>query len=242
MTAAPRQPLVGTPPKVSDPRSLGSVVEAMFAALGTGDVAALVALAAPVERWQLGFACDETGPPVSGPRTLEVYRDQYRTIAQATKGLTIEVLEIAEPGVGSGDSPYAIKQGETYSSGCVATVDHVLEKQYLALIRVHRSAQPTHELTVSFKLSEVRGRWYVDSLPLEISERYAATRSYVTKMAELTARMCACKSRACAFEVNDEAMEWAYRQPSEFRPSERLQKEMAAKYGACVEQVGYDPP
>jgi hypothetical protein len=176
--------------------SRDGLVKATTAALASGDVDALVKLGDPLVMFDKLLACEsgERDESMDPKRQAEKMREEHGEIAEKTKGMTIEVVEITE----SDDKAEVIEKGQKLGPRCTARVamkGHNLDVK----VKLRKGDAPPVESVLELEVLEAGGGWYlVDDIELDIPS------SAVAEVAKLKDAMCACKDTACTDKVMKE--------------------------------------
>lgn len=238
--AAPTSPALVN--KVSKPRpsphvSRHALVDAAFASLVAGDVERLVALANISGIYDGALSC---ASPEREPDALEQkLRGRLRKPVQSARGATIEVLAMTALAL---DESATIAKGER-KEGCTARADVAFHAATVRL-RVRQGDEPPRERVVNVGLVEIEDRWYLHELPDPVARSEAE--EALAHIQEFSRRMCECKDKACADQVNEDYMRWGQemarnltaREP--MRPDPELTKLMAdaaTRYTECYTKL-----
>jgi hypothetical protein len=209
------------------------LVKAALAAMSAGDIGKLVELSDPVGLHARALDCserdkdkgggdpdpdkdgegdkdaaDDTGD-VDDPQIEEKrIRRQAEKLVEKTKGMKFELVSIAarpdEDGRPTDGKGLVMKQGDRATKGCVFKVDVAIH-DLVAKVRItEASAGEASEQEVKLSAIDAGGSWYLMKAP-KVS---AGGGSMGGKLRAYKDQMCACKDRACAEKVQEEAKAW----------------------------------
>jgi hypothetical protein len=211
----PHGPVSNTAKPVgADPHELReAMVEATITALRAGDLDGLVALVG-------------TGTIAREPTICETRRRaDLRPLVSAAKGARIELLEetFERP---ERESRRELEAGKEFASGCVAS-----------------TSLPVHEITVQAKIDR-GGKERTQRLHMKLVEHLGkfylaeppdlAGNDALAKMRGFTDRMCACKDKACADQVQDDMTKWGMEMARNAKRDERPDPDMIKESGEIM--------
>ncbi len=191
------------------------MVKDALAALAAGDVERLMTLADPKAMYEYAFSCKDDrndGEMASDARSLETaLREDFTKAVDKTKGARIEVVSIRNEMRGwnrrSRDrNATFIAKGGALSSACVAKTD-VMFHEVEVRVKISKDGN-TSESKTKLDLVHAKGRWFVSKIPRDLSMSEGAAGAAVAKMEEFQKRMCDCKDKACADNVNEDMTKW----------------------------------
>ncbi|MBA2543030.1 MAG: hypothetical protein H0V17_25540 [Deltaproteobacteria bacterium] len=245
-------PLANTAPSQNE-QSRNDVVKDALAALAAGDVERLMSLADPKGMYEHAFSCKDDrddGEMAPDAKHLETaLRRDFGKAAGNAKGAKIEVVSIRNEMRGSRRSRERdrnatfIAKGGAVSSACVARTDLVFHEVEVR-VRISKDGS-SKESKTKLDLVHARGRWFVAKVPKDLSSESGASGA-VAMMEAFSDRMCGCKDKACADQVNEDMSKWgtdmaknagAY---DDERPDPELAKKSAdimTRYTECMTKL-----
>ncbi|MEO8702482.1 MAG: hypothetical protein ABI867_20730 [Kofleriaceae bacterium] len=234
-------------PVVEDTRLV--LANKVMAALAGGQTESLVQLAEPATPYRLAADCN-FGKSGLNLDPLQIYvaaaRQELAFIASRTKGLKLQVLELAnkvDRTAADADTRW-IKKGTAWTDKCTAKQD-ILVHDIKVKIRAQRDNKPAVEQTISISALELDNRWFLVKAPMRIKEKETKTdiEAMIKKIGDFRDRMCKCTDKPCAEKVQEELTAWGTeiaRNSGDYDPDERPDPDQARrmtdtymKYSEC---------
>jgi hypothetical protein len=143
------------------------VVKQSVAAMAAGDVDALAKLADVEALMAQAIDCSKRDAKdgdddMDAAKQAKKLRRRFERDSEKTKGLSIEVVEIAQD---SGDKKgKLLEKGDKAGKGCVAKTDVAMHR-VRAKLKVKQGDKPPREGTAEVEVIELDGRWYLGDPP-----------------------------------------------------------------------------
>jgi hypothetical protein len=197
-----------------------AVVNAALAALSDGDVEALAALVAP--------GCEAEA------------RKSFAATAAKAKGLKVETQTLTFAA-----SPK--RYNEAKLEGACAPKGEAMVHDVALGLRVDHDGRTRREHTDMF-LVETGGRFYLATLPDYVGGGGAKPNDMVSVVRGFTERMCACRDKACADQVQEDLTKWgtemAKKADRDERPDDETMKQITdliQHYTECMTKLMVAP-
>jgi hypothetical protein len=213
----------GTPPPVakgpgnatggaaSTSQSREQIINETILAITAGDVEKLMALADPKGMFEYAISCkDGHGDEEldAGRVATKLRADFTKSIAKA-RGTKVEVVSIKNEARGwtgrrnRDRNATFVARGGAIARACIARTD-LLFHEVEVRVRLGKGGD-SRESKVRLDLVQGGGRWFLVKVPMDLSSDLSGA---IAKMDEFSKRMCECKDKACADQVNEDMTKW----------------------------------
>jgi hypothetical protein len=210
-------------------RSRHTVVRKAVAAMASGDVEGLVALASPKELYARHYTCSTQ----SADQFEATVREAYSKATTKAKGVTVEVVAIEQ---------LKLQDPKSRDEKCGPKKSLAIHSAKVR-VKLGQDAK-ARERRLDFTLFEVDDRWYLGDVP-DLSGKTRASEA-IDMVMQFSDRMCNCKDKACADKVNDDYTKWGSEMAKNARPEDardidpddiKRMTEAATKYSECYTKL-----
>jgi hypothetical protein len=221
-------------------QSREQIVNATILAITAGDVEKLMSLADPKGMFEYAISCKEGrgDDELDATHVAAKQRADFTKAIEKARGTKVEVVSIRnEARAWTGRrSRYStndrnatfVSKGGTVAKSCAARTDLMFHEVEVK-VRLAKGSD-TKESKLKFDLVHGGGRWFLVKIPTDIGSPTGMSGA-MAKMEEFQIRMCNCKDKACADQVNEDMTKWGTEmaRSATYDPDDRPDPDMAKK-------------
>ena len=222
------------------------LLKATIAALSEGDVDALVKLSDPENAISSAVECEKKGGSTYGmeeelKREAKELRRKHEESVDQLAGAKLELVDFTSK------KREQFSKGDRIGEGCTAKTDLAEHRAKVTFKATDKKGDgKPYEGTVEIRIIQVGSRYYLERIrDFDLAGGGAANEA-LTKLGELSNRMCACRDKACAEGVNDDYKKWGTEMARNAKPQDaraaspdqlRQMTEYATKYTDCFTKL-----